>query len=87
MNMPTIPNANPIATRPAGRKPPGRAQSNNTTIKGSVAINNAVNPEGTVRSASTTAPLPPSSNNPPMMSAVRQFAGCGRAAPRSRAQP
>ena len=40
-----------------------------------------------VRAASTTAPLPPSKSRPPMMSDVRQFANCGRAAPRSRAQP
>jgi hypothetical protein len=51
-----------------------------------VETSSAAIPESTLCSAHTTPPLPPSSRNPPMRAAERQWTRAGRAAPRERAK-
>src|SRR5215471_8274170 len=75
---PAKPRINPAITRGTGRVPPGRSQSINTIHRDTVATNSAATPEGTVRSARHTPPLPITRSKQPVMNAARQLAALGR---------
>ena len=72
----------PPTVRLPGLVPP-RAMPKITIQIGMLAMISAANPDGTSCMAQVIAPLPPSSNSAPMISALRQWMARGRGAPRS----
>jgi hypothetical protein len=63
---------------------PNLGDMNNTIQHGTVATIRAATPDGIVCSAHTTAPLPPSRRNAPVMAAVRHCFAVAGSAPRNR---
>jgi hypothetical protein len=75
---PANPITRPSATRGVGRRP--STPSISAIHSGISAMISATIPEGTVRSAQTTAPFPPSSSAPPMIAAAAHCRRPGRSA-------
>ena len=71
-------------TCPPGARPRGRSHSMRIIQSGVAAIISAHRPEGTVRSAHESVPLPSSSSSAPTIAELRQLMGSGRASPRAR---
>src|SRR5467141_460386 len=74
---PANPIRSPITTLGTGLTPPGRSQSTTTSQRDTVATSSAVTPEGTVRSAQLTPPLPTNSSRAPVTRAALQLAPVG----------
>ncbi|MER3544920.1 MAG: hypothetical protein C4311_10070 [Chloroflexota bacterium] len=82
---PLKPRTSPITTRRLGRAP-RHSQPSSAIHKGEVAINTAARPEGTICSAQTTPPFPPSNSNAPTIAVLRHWNPWGRGTPCNRIQ-
>src|SRR5512143_872040 len=83
---PPKPTIKPTMACHVGFVPPERNDSNNVSQNGEVAITNAAIPEGTLRSAQATRPLPPNNKAVPTMAVDFQWLRVGAGSPAARRQ-